>query len=88
MELNYQEQNIVFKKLAGDVRQLKVEDVYSSDGKPAPFNWFDSGTRRRGVVVVVSATPPLQPITGLLSPVRLGYMSSAVYFATESTCNR
>ena len=41
-----QEQNIVFKKLAGDVRQLKVEDVYSSDGKPAPFNWFDSGTRR------------------------------------------
>ena len=40
-----QEQNIVFKKLAGDVRQLKVEDVDSSDGKPAPFNWFDSGTR-------------------------------------------
>lgn len=49
-----QEQNIVFKKLAGDVRQLKLEDVYSSDGNPAPFNWFDSGTRRRGDVVVVS----------------------------------
>ena len=27
----------------------------------------------------------VQPITGLLAPVRLGYiMSSAVYFATES----
>ena len=31
------------------------------------------------------ATPPLQPITGLLAPVRVGYiMSSAVYFITTS----
>lgn len=49
-----QEQNIAFKKLAGDIRQLKVEDVYGSDGNLAPFNWFDSGTRRRSEVVAVS----------------------------------
>ena len=48
------EQSIVFKKLAGDVRQLKLEDVYGSDGNVAPFIWFDSRTRRRSDVVVVS----------------------------------
>jgi hypothetical protein len=47
----------MIKKLAGDVRnsiELKLEDVYSSDGNLAPFNWFDSGTRRRSDVVAVS----------------------------------
>ena len=49
-----QEQNIAFKKLAGDVRQLRLKDVYGSDGNLAPFDWFDSGTRRRTDVVAVS----------------------------------
>ena len=36
------------------IQQLKLEDVYGSDGNVAPFNWLDSRTRRRSDVVVVS----------------------------------
>jgi hypothetical protein len=31
-----------------------LEDAYGSDGNLAPFNWFDSGTRRRSDVVAFS----------------------------------
>ena len=50
-----QEQKILFKKLAGDVRQLTLEDAYGNDFQScAIFNWFDSRTRRRSDIVIES----------------------------------
>ena len=46
----------MFKKsLSDEIRQVRLDDVYGSGGNPAPYNWFNSGTRRSSDVMAITS---------------------------------
>jgi hypothetical protein len=41
--------------LSDEIQQVRLDDIRGSDGNPAPYNWFNGGTRRRNDVMAITS---------------------------------